>query len=328
MNTYNGSIIYDRISYCKRLIYIIQENNIISLYDTIENRIFNDIDYQILKRVEPLWMTQVGRSAETDSDKVYFENKIKENNNYVTNKILYWHDFENLVDALSDRFSMVRLLIDKFYEILPYNVRYNSTDHYQKVIKEMNEKADLAHTYLNNIFISLASSFDILTKIAFELNALGQISLYNKYPKLCSLSSGTLYKPSVAVDTRLKSTSTLFEDPYCVRKIITLRNEFIHNGAWDYRPTIYTGFIDGVLIDSWIFCPDTDNRGNLISSRSRNKFYSLNEKINATLPALLQDVLNVLHYTINKINDIYQLPRYSDNKTLMKFDDEIKNWSL
>lgn len=46
---------------------------IVPLYDIIENYFFQDLDYQELKSIIPLWMIDTGRSPESSLDKIRYE---------------------------------------------------------------------------------------------------------------------------------------------------------------------------------------------------------------------------------------------------------------
>lgn len=51
----------------------------------------------------------------------------------------------------------------------------------------------------------------------------------------------------------------LFSEPLVIRKIETFRNEFVHNGPWDLRCSIYNTFVNEEPADVIIYSPDMDD---------------------------------------------------------------------
>ena len=98
----------------------------------------------------------------------------------------------------------------------------------------------------------------------------------------------------------------LFSEPAVIRKIETFRNEFVHNGPWDLRCSVYNTAVNGEPADVVIYSPDMDELGNFISSGSRNKFYSQANRINIQLPDLINEASVVLKKTIEQISTLYQ----------------------
>ena len=96
----------------------------------------------------------------------------------------------------------------------------------------------------------------------------------------------------------------LYSDPACIRTICSFRDEFIHNGAWDYRCAVYYPSIDGEPVEPFVLMPDISVEGLLVSSGSRNKFYSKGDKINVILPGLVKDVITVLAKTVTTLRNL------------------------
>ena len=99
----------------------------------------------------------------------------------------------------------------------------------------------------------------------------------------------------------------LFSEPPIIRKIQTFRNEFVHNGPWDLRCSVYTTAMDGEPADVIIYSPDMNEIGNFICSGSRNKFYSQANRINIQLPYMIQEASIVLKNTIEQLSALYQV---------------------
>ena len=161
-----------------------------------------------------------------------------------------------------------------------------------------------AHMLLNSVFVAYASVFDILSKIAVEQFEYSGYD-FNHYRKM--KSADTIYKKSLSnIDPSLKATDMLFSEPPVIRKIETFRNEFVHNGPWDLRCSIYNTAIEGKPADVIIYSPDMDEFGNFISSGSRNKFYSQANRINFQLPDIIKEATIILNNTINQLCSLYK----------------------
>lgn len=98
----------------------------------------------------------------------------------------------------------------------------------------------------------------------------------------------------------------LFVEPPIIRKIETFRNEFVHNGPWDLRCSVYNTAVNGEPADVIIYSPDMDEIGNFISSGSRNKFYSQANRINILLPDMIKNATIIVNNTINQLSALYQ----------------------
>lgn len=98
----------------------------------------------------------------------------------------------------------------------------------------------------------------------------------------------------------------LFAEPPIIRKIETFRNEFVHNGPWDLRCSVYNTAVNGEPADVIIYSPDMDEIGNFISYGSRNKFYSQANRINILLPDMIKDATIIVNNTINQLSALYQ----------------------
>ena len=68
----------------------------VDIHDVLRHNVFTDIDYYKIIPFVPLWIRNAGNSAECITDKKEFEQKCSNNNNYLTNKLLYYHDLELL----------------------------------------------------------------------------------------------------------------------------------------------------------------------------------------------------------------------------------------
>ena len=69
------------------------------LYDTIEDFFFQDIDYQKIKPIIPLWMIEAGRSPESSWDKSLYEKFRSVYKDPISNRIIHWADIQGIISA-------------------------------------------------------------------------------------------------------------------------------------------------------------------------------------------------------------------------------------
>ena len=92
---------------------------VVPLYDVIEDYLFQDLDYQRLKSVIPLWMIDAGRSPESMMDKEHYEQLRSMFNDPVSNRIIHWADMQGVLNAFQDRVMSIRSYLEVIYKYLP-----------------------------------------------------------------------------------------------------------------------------------------------------------------------------------------------------------------
>lgn len=295
---------------------------IVQLHDEVRNNVFSDIDYYQIVDILPMWLRDAGNSQESAMSKEFFEKLVASNNNYLVNKILYYHDCEMLVNALQNRFNIVEAMLTQVYTILTPVLKYDIKG-YDNVIFTIDDSSQRVNAFLNSIFINLASSCDIATKIAYELSNMDMVD-FSTYPKM--KSSDILYGKWKKLPAELKHNGTYFTDPRLpvVAKVESIRDEIVHNGSLDFHATIYYG-VKSEEIEKWILMPEFNNDGTLASYLRRKKFYNdASRTFNKELPILVGDFLNVSLATIGMIRKRFSKAYYSNPNDLGKYQGEIK----
>lgn len=296
-------------------------NAIIDLHNVALFNVFNDIDYYAIVNFEPCWLRNAGHSEESSMKKEVFERLVKLNNNYLTNKFLYYHDLEVLINSVLNRFSILTDMIDRLYLYLSPILISNIQD-YDEVIFTRDFHV---HAILNTIIINVLSCCDILTKLSFELGRVHNVS-YQNYPK--SDTKNILYSKFRYLPTELKHDNTLFstQTPYVIKQFEALRNEIIHNGTLDFDYNVYYGS-KGEDIYTWVFFPDFNESGNLLTYNARRKFYSdASKTFNTQLPSMLREFMELSLYTLNLIKKTYHVEYFESNEDKTKFHNEIIQW--
>lgn len=290
---------------------------IVQLHDEMLKNVFTDIDYYKVVDLMPLWIRDAGHSQENAISRSLFEKLVGANNNTFVHKFLYYHDCEMLVNALQNRFNTVETMFSQVYDILTPVLKQKYTD-YDNVIFTINEDTERVNAYINTIIINLASSCDIMTKIAIELNGIGTID-YSKYPKM--LSANSLYGDYKTLPDALKQDGTYFANirPAEIVKVETLRNEIVHNGSLDFHAILYYG-VKGDDIENWILTPAFKEDGNFESFNSRKKFYDNPERTwNSELPNMVYDFLLVSQATLLLLLKTYSREYYKNSGDLKKY---------
>lgn len=288
-------------------------DSVIPLYDAIEGYFFQDIDYQKVKSVIPLWMMNTGRSPESGFNKDFYEQLRSVYNDPVSNRIIHWADVQGLLTAFQDRVMAVGNYLQVIYAHLPAYCLYKDCE-YEASNRVYDDTSDKVHTAINNVFVSLCSSFDLFTKVVYECLKY-DVNCFAEYKKLKCRKDSILYKKINNGFDELKAEGLLYSEPPCIRTACCFRDEFIHNGAWDYRCAIYYPYVAGnIPVEPFVVMPDVDDNGHLVTSGSRNKFYAKSDKINVFFPGFVKDVMGVLNKTIESLVDLLKKKTATGNK--------------
>ncbi|WMI96725.1 hypothetical protein [Bacteroides fragilis] len=309
---------------CREIESVI-DDSIIRLYHSIDNFIFQDIDYSRVISIMPQWIADGGISPELNCTKELYEKLRRKETHPIFGRFIYHYDLWSKVAAIQDRLSAVMMFMRQLYNIVPCTAKYGESQ-YTSAARCGGARETEAHILLNSVFLAYASVFDIMTKIAIEQFEFTKYNFSN-YRKM--KSADTIYKKSLNnIDPSLKTEGMLFSEPPIIRKIETFRNEFVHNGPWDLRCSVYNTAVDGEPADVIIYSPDMDEIGNFVSSGSRNKFYSQANRINIQLPNMIQEATIVLKNTIEQLSTLYQVStiKSADRKYTEECLDAISNY--
>lgn len=275
-------------------IFHLIDDKIVSLFDFIQNTIFpNYTVYKEELEKLPDWVIYGGTDSDFYLDKLNFEKNIRNNKSETVNKHLYFVDFFNIIKALSLRISIIRSSFITFYKCLSEIESTNKDDN--GIFFISGEATTSTFSNLHNLFISINSIFDILTKIAHEVENIK--TDFSKYHKLSSSKTTLGDKKKLQ---KKYSSESIFEKSEIVSRMISIRNEIIHNGSWEMIPKVFLKIENTKVAERWIPFPDTDN-GIFISYQNRNKFFSQEEKINEKLPIYLKETLDLISNTVKEI---------------------------
>lgn len=296
----------------------------VKLHDVIRKNVFKGIDYYSIVGLAPIWVRNAGHSQEGCLSKENFETLVQANNNELTHRLLYYYDCDMLMSSFQNRTSVLIRLIDKIYEILTPNLSRDIQE-YEDVVFGIDTQSIDAYTYLNSLFITLASSFDLITKVAYELQEMPNVN-FSSYPNM--KSANITYGKRKWLGDNLTVENTLFakEEAVCIRTIESFRDEIIHNGSLDFYYALYRGLIND-HIEQWIFFPDLNESGTLKNIKARKKFYPDSTRtFNVMLPPLLLEVVGCLEKTLHILISTFECPYTDDKHCFMNFKEEISGW--
>ena len=296
----------------------------VELHDVITKNVFKGIDYYKLVGIAPTWIRDAGHSQESSMTKARFDSLLEYNNNALTHRFLYYHDCEMLMSAFQNRTQAIESMMNSIFKHISPDSR-SITEYEEVVLSSCRDDIDL-HVFLNSLIITLASSFDLITKVAHELLHMHEVS-FGGYPKM--KSAKLTYGDRVRLSEDMKVEQTLFaeNEPRYIRQIMSLRDEIIHNGSLDFHYNSYHGIIDD-KIDDFLFFPEMTESGVLLSHNARRKFYSnCNCTFNVVLPQLVCDVLECLRHTLRMLIDKFDCPWHENPDEALNYEDEIAKWS-
>lgn len=287
--------------------------DIIPLYDEIERMILPQVDLDVIRGLTPMWMADTGRSAESATSSVVFEQMVRvveATHNQNLTKILYWFDVEALLNALQDRIIANEWLLKEFYSGLSSEIEF-AKNHAHHAGLYFGGDGNKCYVAANTIFVNIASAFDIIAKIAVELEKFSSYD-FSTYPKM--KSGSVLYNKNLAISPILKQSGMLFSEPAIVHQIEILRNEYVHNGPWDRRANIYYPIDENLEpLPPFMMMPDMSVDGNFVTVKNRKKFYAQGTKLNEELIKIVNSAMSVLSTTVAGLRFVAQSQTISPN---------------
>lgn len=287
---YNGdSILYDL------------DSELVLLYDKFRDLLFDDIDkYYNKLKLMPIFVKEAGQDSDSSLTSDQFTKLINEFYPKIGSdliKYLYLADCQYLINTIQNLIAGVNdCFINFFVNLCQYEIINDLSKDEDAVIWQSSNNSTILSSLLETYFIKSYSILDILTKIVYELH--NPLKEFEKYKKLnCSeILWGNRKKLEI-----INTVNTLWEDCLLVKTIESLRNESVHNGAWEYCPKVFFAFQKGNLIEKYMLFPDLNN-GRLSNVKNRRHFFGKNLKVNNILPNIHIELLTRLLNTVKNIN--------------------------
>lgn len=149
--------------------------------------------------------------------------------------------------------------------------------------------------YLETFFTKVYSVLDLLVKITYELE--NPVSHFSSITKLKSSEKIWGNRKELRMN---KLQNTLFEDCVVVRQIEALRNESVHNGAWEFDPKVFLRFEGSTIVERYMLFPDFEE-GHLSTVKNRKHFFSTELKVNEALVSIHEEFYHRLLATLRYI---------------------------
>lgn len=291
----------------------------VDLYDLFQNAVFpSRDDFYKNYGIQPQWISRAGLDSDFDMPKDQlvecFSTPIQEKMSAlgVEDKELlkayqeidgkkyryaYVADCQSLVNSLQALIIGCHSSFIGFYKQLCalHNDPDMDSDYY-----ECSPGAHMVHSFLHQFIIQSYSTFDILTKIAYELEHIKVCE--STYEKLASRQILYGSKKKLKMDTR----GTVFESCRTTSIIENLRNELVHNAIWEMNPKVFIATNDGEVIERCIYLPDFTPEGTLVTFNNRKRFFADGKKVNEELPALYFDLMQRISTTLCKLKTIIE----------------------
>lgn len=286
----------------------------VELYDVFQNAVFSTQE-EFYKHIEmqPQWISRAGLDSDfgmskdilvacfsksiqekiaelgvTDEKSLDIYKEIDENKF----KYAYVADCQSLVNTLQELLLGCHSSIVGFYKHL---CSLHEEPVMEGIYHECSLDSKMVFSFLYSFIIQSYSTFDLLTKITYEIENLKTCEA--SYERLAS--SGRLYgdKRKLKID----KGGTVFEKCKTTSIIENLRDELVHNATWEMNPKIFIRPEGGRVIERYIFFPDVTEEGTLQTYKNRKRFFFDGKKVNDVLPKLYFDVMERVYCTLYKL---------------------------
>ncbi len=272
---------------------------LVILYDRFVNIYFSDLNayYQENARL-PIGLAVGGQSSEIAISKDQFLKLANQCKNTFTNiyKHIYVGDCQYLVSTVQNLLQSVEYCFVQYYiQIVSIDCLDLSLG--KEIMSYSKDTANLAFL-LETFFTKLHSILDLMVKIIYELE-----NPADSFPALKKLKGSD----KLWGDRKLLSinnlTGTIFENCELLRQIDSVRDEAIHNGAWEYFPKVFLRVVDMEIVERYMLFPDFEN-GRLAAAKNRRHFFSEGTKVNDVLVSIHHEFYQRLLATLQYINGV------------------------
>ena len=155
------------VNKCIRLLEDTVEDTINALYLSIDNFLFQDIDFSVITSNMPKWILDEGISPEGMLDKDSYEKLMRKTTHPIFGVYRYYYELWTVISAIQDRLQAVSMFLSQFYDHIPCVANYTN-EQYTSGTRHCGEIETSLHVLLNSVFVSYASVFDLLAKVARE----------------------------------------------------------------------------------------------------------------------------------------------------------------
>lgn len=274
------------------------DDELVCLYDVFRDIVFpNTEEYYSLLETMPLWVLKAGQDSDFRISVDQYNRLISEWSSEILFKMLYIVDCQYYVGTIQNLLSGMDDIFINFYKKIS-SINEPTPTHSDTVMIMMCSEATSVTSLLESYFIKAYSILDMFSKIAYEIeHTQTNFTKYKKMPS-ADILWGDVKRLSVN-----GLSGTVFEKDEIVKQIESLRNEVVHNGAWELNPKVFFQFEKSKCIKKFVLFPDM-NQGRLSSSKNRKHFFSDCRVVNDIFPELHIHYMNLIINTACQLNSI------------------------
>lgn len=272
---------------------------LVVLYDKFRDLYFSDLDLYYREHSNmPAGLLKGGQSSDILIGKESFE-KLKDKFEpffLSLNKHIYVNDCQYLVSTVQNLIHSVEYCFIQYFIKLS-QIEVSDTFINESDVLQVNsqQSMDLVF-YVETFFTKIYSVLDMMVKIVYELE--NPLNTFHNMSKLKSAEKLWGDRKRIQIN---KLANSIFEDCTTIKMIESLRNEVVHNGSWEFRPSVYLKFVNNEVTERYMLFPDF-YEGRLSTVKNRKHFFSTDTKVNDILIRIHDEFYTKLLFTLKKIN--------------------------
>ena len=278
------------------------DNELVALYDKLRDLFFpNTEQYYAELSLMPIFVQSAGQDSECALSAEQFQQYLQiEKFQNIPN--FYRHLY--LVDCQSYAGTIQNLLIGMEDAFINYYLRITlvrpdaTPDNPNDALSIISPEVISISGLIENYFIKAYSILDMLCKIALEMEQ--PQNSFETYKKTKSIK--TLW--GARADLKINNTpNTVFEKCDLINTIESIRNEVVHNGAWELNPKLFAKFEEGEIVERYMLFPDL-LEGRLECVKNRKHFFGYGTKVNDVLPQIHREYREKILNTVAILNEM------------------------
>ena len=277
-----GDGLFDSFEYIQEQI----ESSVNNIRDLVIERLFGTASaYYSIIRVFPIGLIEGGLDSESSFDRDSFNSYISCFSFEEAYRLVYLQDLNYLIDSFVETHERaISSLRTAFFLLADVNpIGCKSSEAY--IVSSPDSHGMMRE--VESFVIRLYSSLDILSRLLCELqNVPDTFESFRKIPSDKKALYSAYRRKSLYADDR----DLIFCDFSEVAYLEDLRNEIVHNRAFESVAKCYVRLEEGVIKERFFLLPDSDISGRVAKWKGRSRFYSQEKKGNRYLPQLYLEI--------------------------------------
>lgn len=297
-NLPSQDLLYDSFDSIQEQIH----SRLIDLDNLIIERLFgNQSAYYSIIRFCPIAISEGGFSPEITFDRNSFADYAKHFSFEEARRLIYLDDLRYLTESFGETYNQalgsLRMAFCALGGIEPIGGISNG------LFKASSPKSHLVMREVESFIIRLYSSLDILSRLLFELDRIPD--RFESFKKIRSDKSA-LYSAFRSKGPHSGDEGHICNDFPEALYLEDMRNEIVHNRAFENSATCYISLENGIVKERFFFLPDSDENGRLTRWNGRCRFYSQENKGTERLSSIYREISirisNSLDYAIGDLS--------------------------